>query len=59
MAELVILDCPNFSVAALKQLVGAKLNAADGLTLESLQVSGRAPHISAEDHQWLTEKVQV
>jgi hypothetical protein len=57
MAELVILDCPNFSVAALKELVSAKLNAADGFTLESLRVSGRAPYISAEDYQLLTEKV--
>jgi hypothetical protein len=55
MTELVIWDCPNFSVAALRQLVNAKLNAADGFAIESLRVSGRAPVISLEDHQWLCE----
>jgi hypothetical protein len=59
MAKLVISDCPNFSVAALKQLVSAKLNAADVFAIESLQVSGRAPDISAGDRQWLTEKVDM
>jgi hypothetical protein len=52
MGKLVILDCPNFSVSALKQLVRAKLN---GLAIDLLKVSGRAPVISVEDYLWLSE----
>jgi hypothetical protein len=57
MTELSILDCPNFSVTALKQLVIAKLHDADGLAIESLRFSGWPPFISAEDRQWLSQLV--
>jgi hypothetical protein len=55
MTQLVILDCSNFSVAALRQLVRAKLNA--GHELQTLAVDGDAPVISDEDHEWLCESI--
>jgi hypothetical protein len=57
MTKLSISDCPNFSVAALKQLVNAEWHADDGLAIDSLLVSGRAPFFSAEDCQWLSQFV--
>jgi hypothetical protein len=49
MVSLTIVDCQNFSVAALRQLVSAKSR------VESLRVFGRAPVISDEDFWWLSE----
>jgi hypothetical protein len=57
MAELIIVDCPNFSFAALRQLVSAKLNSANGPDIQSIAVDGHASVISAEDYQWLSENV--
>jgi hypothetical protein len=52
MVKLVIVSSPNYSVAALKQLVSAKLN---GRAIESLRVSRDGPVISFEDYWWLSE----
>jgi hypothetical protein len=49
VAGLTIVDCQNFSVAALKQLVSAKLHAADGRELRTLRLYGHAPVMSIED----------
>jgi hypothetical protein len=60
MAQLDIADCPNFSVAALKRLVSAKLQFVDGGTqpgIRKLRVSGLAPDISIEDQQQISQHV--
>jgi hypothetical protein len=57
MTGLTIIDCSNFSVAELKQLVSAKLDAADGRRLRTLRFYGDVPVISEEDIEWFCENV--
>jgi hypothetical protein len=57
MVDLTIMDCPNFSVAALKQFVSAKSSVADRPGIQSLQVFSDVPAISDEDCRWLSENV--
>jgi hypothetical protein len=47
LINLTIIDCPDFSVAALKRLVSAR----DGL-VQWLTIGGHAPYFSLEDKAW-------
>jgi hypothetical protein len=56
--KLLIVDCPNFSVAALKRLVAARLDAPPYTgQFEMIEVLGDVPVLSAEDRLWFDEKV--
>jgi hypothetical protein len=47
---LSIIDCPDFSVAALKRLVSARRAASK--PIRTLVIGGRAPYFSIEDKTW-------
>ena len=61
MNNLDIVNCPNFSVAALKRLVAARLTAPfhpdHGPRMEYVHVSGHVPDLSPEDRLWFNENV--
>jgi hypothetical protein len=60
MAHLDISDCPNFSAAALRRLVTARLQVHEGRTFPGfsvLCVSGLVPDISTEDQQYISQHV--
>jgi hypothetical protein len=54
--DLSILNCPDFSISALKQLVETtRINMPYGLTLppiHAVQLSGRVPEVSSENREW-------
>ncbi|KAJ3517003.1 hypothetical protein NLJ89_g776 [Agrocybe chaxingu] len=55
MTVLRILDCPNFSVAALKRLVGARVlsaHIANGEEMRTVDVTGNGPELSEDDRSW-------
>jgi hypothetical protein len=54
--SLQIQDCLHFSGAALRRLVAAALDKA-GDEYHRVEISGRAPEITAEDVEWLSQNV--
>ena len=50
--QLTIVDCENFTVAALKGLVASQCEYRKGMRQNDCHVSGRVPDISEEDRKW-------
>jgi hypothetical protein len=60
MGALIITDCPNFSAAALRQLVIARLQVDEGRIypgIVGVRISGQAPDISTDDQQQISQHV--
>jgi hypothetical protein len=60
MVELDIADCPNFSAAALRCLVGARFHVHDGDAypgINKVYISGLAPNFSTEDQKQISRHV--
>jgi hypothetical protein len=65
--ELILRDCDNFSIPALRQFVEARIEQAENfpdeilewdLVLTTVEVSGRAPPISTTDIDWFRVKLK-
>jgi hypothetical protein len=57
MVQLTIVNCPNFSIDALRHLVNARVSTPDGRQIEALQILDRVSVISDEDRQWFSTNV--
>ncbi|KAF8066705.1 hypothetical protein FPV67DRAFT_1449862 [Lyophyllum atratum] len=65
LAKLTILDCPNFTINALKKMVdlrnqkvGERAEWPGHPAIEELTVSGKGPSLGTEDREWLCSRLK-
>jgi hypothetical protein len=58
--RLDIIDCPNFSVDALKFLVTSRADSQSPWVpeMKRIAIAGRVPHISPEDQLWFSQHLE-